>query len=136
MSYRLRKWLYAAAAVSSGSGVLCAQEQPGKGIPLVGRVYDEARRPIAGVEIIVNRKDLRATSARNGLFTVQVAPNDSSLGFRRIGYKPMLGLASPFAPTPRHHPGHAAAEPGTARGADRVGSTKQTGPLCRHHQVR
>ena len=57
---------------------------------LVGRVQDELRRPIADVEVILNRRDVRATTNLKGIFSILVASGDSTIGFRRIGYRPML----------------------------------------------
>ena len=57
---------------------------------LVGFAYDNARRPLAGVEVILNRRELKGTSDANGRFTLRLAPGDSTLGFRRIGYRPVL----------------------------------------------
>ena len=67
-------------------------------VRLVGRVYDDARRTLEGVELIVNRRELRATSGTDGVFTIEVGPGDSTLAFRRIGYKPLLVSLKPLPP--------------------------------------
>lgn len=65
---------------------------------LVGRVRDQMRRPIAGVEVVVNRREVRATTNGSGVFTILVTGHDSTVAFRRIGYRPMLVALHPLPP--------------------------------------
>lgn len=57
---------------------------------LVGRVIDQTRHTIVGVEIIVNRRESRGITGSGGLFSVNVLPGDSTIAFRRIGYRPSI----------------------------------------------
>ncbi len=88
------------AVIAAVSLPLRAWPQPkgGHQTLLTGRVYDEARRPIAGVEVILNRKEVRAVTNGAGLFSLPLAPLDSTIGFRRIGYRPMLLVLHPLPP--------------------------------------
>ncbi|MBI2404052.1 MAG: carboxypeptidase-like regulatory domain-containing protein [Gemmatimonadetes bacterium] len=86
-----------------GSGVttnLWAQAQPHQQVRLVGRVFDETQRLVEGVQVIVNRREVRAITDADGIFRLDVSPSDSTVGFRRIGYRPMLLTIRPL-PTPR-----------------------------------
>lgn len=55
-------------------------------------------RAVDGVEVILNRQEVRTTTDHNGFFTIQVFPVDSTVGFRRIGYRPMLLSLQPLPP--------------------------------------
>jgi hypothetical protein len=65
---------------------------------IVGRVVDETRRPVEGVEVIVGRREVRARTDRAGLFRLHVSSKDSTVGFRRIGYRSMLLTIHPLPP--------------------------------------
>src|SRR6266536_1309167 len=79
------------------AGLAWAQAAPAQ--RLVGRVFDETRHPIEGVEVIVNRREVRATTDSAGVFQIEVSRTDSTLAFRRIGYRPMLFAMRPL-PSP------------------------------------
>ena len=84
-----------------GSGLttrMWAQDQPRSSVPLVGRAIDQTRRPVEGVEVIVNRREVRARTDSDGIFNLDVSPGDSTVGFRRIGYRPMLLTIYPLPP--------------------------------------
>ncbi len=86
-------WVVASLAGVAGVGLakeMCAQ--------VVGRVFDEARRPLAGVEVIVNRRQIRAVTDSAGAFALDLSASDSTLAFRRIGYGAMLFAINPSAP--------------------------------------
>jgi hypothetical protein len=68
-------------------------------VRIVGRVIDEMRRPVEGVEVIVNRLDVRAVTDSTGLFTLGASLDDSTIAFRRIGYRPLLLTLQPLPPT-------------------------------------
>jgi carboxypeptidase-like protein len=76
-----------------------AQAQPRQGGRFVGRVIDESRRPIEGVQVIVNRRDVRALTDSAGIFHLDASPSDSTVGFRRIGYQPILLTLRPLPPS-------------------------------------
>lgn len=99
MRYGLTFCTVLGLAVSGSFAQLSAQIQPPQTALLVGRVQDEFRRAIEGVEVIVNRREVRATTDQNGLFTVRVTPTDSTVAFRRIGYRPMLLALRPLPPS-------------------------------------
>jgi len=80
--------------------VASLQEQAPQQVRLVGRVFDETRRPVERVEVIINRRDVRAVTDAAGRFTLVVSSADSTVGFRRIGYHPMLLTLQPL-PAPR-----------------------------------
>ena len=77
---------------------LGAQAPPRQLIQLVGRVVDERRSPVEGVEVIINRRDVRARTDGAGLFTLDVGRSDSTIGFRRIGYQLLLATVHPLPP--------------------------------------
>ena len=93
-----RGWWVAIAFLLAVSAPRPASAQPESAsqIRLTGRVYDEMRRPIADVEVIVNRSELRTSSDAAGLFSLVLTPLDSTLGFRRIGYRPILVSLRPL----------------------------------------
>lgn len=85
--------------VGSGSTTrMWAQDQPRSSVRLVGRAIDQTRRPVEGVEVIVNRRDVRARTDSDGIFNLDVSSGDSTVGFRRIGYRPMLLTIYPLPP--------------------------------------
>ncbi len=75
-----------------------AQTQPRQQVRLVGRVLDESHRPVEGVEVLVNRQVVRVLTDSAGIFQLDVSPRDSTVGFRRIGYRPMLFTIDPLPP--------------------------------------
>jgi hypothetical protein len=77
---------------------LRAQAQADQPVRLVGRVLDDAQRLVEGVQVIVNRRDVRAMTDANGIFRLDVLPSDSTVSFRRIGYRPMLLTIHPLPP--------------------------------------
>lgn len=85
-------------ALVTGGPTAVSGQNP-QDIQLVGRVRDQLRRPIAGVEVVVNRRELRATTNGSGVFTISVSARDSTVAFRRIGYRPMLVVLHPLPPT-------------------------------------
>jgi outer membrane receptor protein involved in Fe transport len=50
------------------------------------------------VEVIVNRRQIRAVTDSAGAFVLDVSPSDSTLAFRRIGYRAILFAIRPSAP--------------------------------------
>ncbi len=85
------------ALVPGGSTGLSGQSPQESQV--VGRVYDQLRRPIAGVEVLIDRREVRATTNGSGVFTISVTARDSTVAFRRIGYRPMLVALHPMPPT-------------------------------------
>lgn len=73
-----------------------AQAPPRQLIHLVGRVVDERRSPVEGVEVIINRREIRARTDSAGIFTLEASRTDSTIGFRRIGYQPLLATVHPL----------------------------------------
>jgi outer membrane receptor protein involved in Fe transport len=63
---------------------------------VVGRVIDATRHPIDGVEVIVNQHQVRSVTANRGLFTVDISRADSTIAFRRIGYRPVVFSIRPL----------------------------------------
>jgi hypothetical protein len=85
------------AMASAGSGMAePLQAPPLQQLRLVGRVVDETRRPVDRVEVIVNRREVRAVTDGAGMFTLAVSAADSTVGFRRIGYRPLLLTLQPL----------------------------------------
>ncbi len=84
----------AAAAVPDAAPA----QGPAPDIVLVGRTHDQWRRPVPMVEVILNRRAVVATTDAEGRFTLRISPGDSTLGFRRIGYRPMLLSLHPLPP--------------------------------------
>jgi hypothetical protein len=85
----------------AGSGLTMtasAQARPRQPVHLVGRVFDETRRTVDGVEIIVNEREVRARTNSAGIFYFDASPGDSTVGFRRIGYRPMVLTIDPLPP--------------------------------------
>src|SRR5512144_3129867 len=111
-------------AGSTVATTLWAQAPPRPPTHLVGRVIDEHRSPVEGVEVILNRRDVRARTDSAGLFTLDVGRSDSTIGFRRIGYQPLLATVHPLPP------------PGDLVGSDHFGVAQQATPLRRNHEIR
>jgi hypothetical protein len=89
MRHALTFWSVLSVLAGSSAGVP-AQTPPPQHDLLIGRVHDQAGRDLSGVEVVINRREVRATTDRNGVFTILVSPVDSTVGFRRIGYRPIL----------------------------------------------
>ncbi len=85
--------LVAAALVPRYGGV---QAQDRSTVHIVGVVYDHLQRPIGGVEVLLNRSRLAAVSNAAGIFSLAIAPTDSTIAFRRIGYRPALLTVHPL----------------------------------------
>ena len=78
---------------------LDAQTTSRESVAVAGKVHDDRYRLLAGVEVIVNRQERRAITDSAGRFTIIVTPADSTIGFRRIGYRPVLLSLKPPPPT-------------------------------------
>jgi len=63
---------------------------------ITGRVLDETRHPLDRVDVIVNRREVRVITGATGIFTLQVSPEDSTIAFRRIGYRPIVYAIRPL----------------------------------------
>jgi hypothetical protein len=63
---------------------------------ITGRVVDETRQALERVEVIVNRQEVRGTTGATGIFTLQISPKDSTIAFRRIGYRPIVYVIRPL----------------------------------------
>ena len=63
---------------------------------LVGRVVDQSRRPLDAVEVVINRREVRAVTGTSGVFTLEVTPVDRTIAFRRIGYRPSVFSINPL----------------------------------------
>jgi len=98
MRYGLTIWAAAGLVGSGITALLWAQTQPRQQVRLIGRVSDEAHRPVERVEVIVDRREVRAMTDGAGIFQLDVSPSDSTVGFRRIGYRPMLLTIHPLPP--------------------------------------
>lgn len=85
-------------AGSTVATTLWAQAPPRPPTHLVGRVIDEHRSPVEGVEVIFNRREVRARTDSAGFFTLEVGRSDSTIAFRRIGYQPLLATVHPLPP--------------------------------------
>lgn len=70
-------------------------QEPTPPPPIVGRVRAPTGRPLAGVEVVVNRHRVRTVTDSAGLFLFDAAANDTTVGFRRIGYAPAVFTMSP-----------------------------------------
>jgi len=77
---------------------ICAQSRPRTTTRLVGRVIDQTRHLISSVEVLVNGADVRSTTNASGVFQLQILPSDSTVGFRRIGYHPLVVRIDPLPP--------------------------------------
>jgi hypothetical protein len=99
MRYGITIWTMLGVAGDGLSMNLWAETQQRQQVRLVGRVIDEAHRPVEGVEVIVNRREVRGMTDSVGFFQLDVVPSDSTVGFRRIGYRPMIFTIHPLPPT-------------------------------------
>lgn len=63
---------------------------------LVGRVTDRFRHPLEAVEVIVNRREVRGVTGPSGVFTLEITPVDSTIAFRRIGFRPAVFSITPL----------------------------------------
>jgi len=77
---------------------ISAQSRPRPPTRLVGRVIDQTRHLIPDVEVVVNGADVRSTTSASGIFHLQILPSDSTVGFRRIGYRPLVVKIDPLPP--------------------------------------
>jgi len=50
------------------------------------------------VEVLVNGAEVRSTTSASGVFQLQVLPSDSTVAFRRIGYRPLVVRIDPLPP--------------------------------------
>lgn len=98
MRYGLTIWAVVGVVGSGVPTMMWAQTQPRQQVRLIGRVSDEAHRPVERVEVIVNRREVRAMTDGAGIFQLYVSPSDTTVGFRRIGYQPMLFTIHPLPP--------------------------------------
>lgn len=93
------RMLWAASTVLSLVGPVQLAAQNGTPARVIGRVYDQRRRLLAGVEVLVDGRELRATTDRAGFFTLTVTSSDSTVGFRRVGYRPIQLSLRPLPPS-------------------------------------
>ncbi len=91
-------WTVLGLASSGVTTTSWAQARPRQPVHLVGRVFDETRRTVDGVEVIVNRPEVRARTDSAGIFNFDAVPDDCTVGFRRIGYRPMVLTIDPLPP--------------------------------------
>jgi len=77
---------------------ICAQSRPRTTTRLVGRVIDQTRHLIPGVEVLVNGAEVRSSTSASGVFQLQILPSDSTVAFRRIGYRPLVVRIDPLPP--------------------------------------
>jgi hypothetical protein len=88
---QLAFWSIAVLASSPGA----SQDKP---VQVIGWVADDRRKPVAGVEVIINRREVRTTTDAAGLFTITIGKADSTIAFRKIGYRPALLSIRPLPP--------------------------------------
>lgn len=98
MQYGLRFLPLLGFAAGASFAQAWAQTQPPQKILYVGRVHDQGHRAVEGVEVIVNRQEIRTTTNGDGYFTIGLSAADSTVGFRRIGYRPVLLGLHPLPP--------------------------------------
>jgi len=72
--------------------------RPAMAQQITGRVFDQSRRVVEGVQVVVNRHDLRATTDSAGIFNLEFSASDSEIAFRRIGFEPLLLRTHPLPP--------------------------------------
>jgi len=96
MRYRLTILAVLALVDGAAGRTILAQGEPRQRVRLVGRVFDQTRRLVKGVEVTVNRREVRAVTDDAGIFQLDVLPGDSVIAFRRIGYRPMLLAMDPL----------------------------------------
>jgi hypothetical protein len=63
---------------------------------IVGRVFDQSYQLVSGVDVFVNRGEVRAVTDTSGIFHLQILPSDSTVGFRKIGYRPLVVRIDPL----------------------------------------
>jgi len=85
------------AAALALTQTICAQSRP-RTTRLVGRVIDQTRHLIPGVEVLVNGAEVRSTTSASGVFQLQILPSDSTVAFRRIGYRLLVVRIDPLPP--------------------------------------
>src|SRR5258706_15945759 len=90
--------LWTPAAALTLTQTICGQSRPHPNTSLVGRVVDETRHLVPGVEVFVNRGEVRAITDTAGIFHLQILASDSTVGFRRIGYRPLIVRIDPLPP--------------------------------------
>ena len=88
--------LWTPAAALTLTQTICGQSRPHPNTSLVGRVVDETRHLVPGVEAFVNRGEVRAITDTAGIFHLQILASDSNVGFRRIGYRPLIVKIDPL----------------------------------------
>lgn len=98
MRHGLTTWTVLGLLGTALTTTLGAQGQTPRNVRRVGRVFDEARRPIDGVQVIVNRREVRALTDTAGIFHLDASADDSVVGFRRLGYRPILLTMRPLPP--------------------------------------
>ncbi len=86
------------AAALTLTATIRAQSRPRTTTRVVGRVVDQTRHLIPGVEVLVNGADVRSMTNASGVFQLQIVPSDSTVGFRRIGYRPLVVRIDPLPP--------------------------------------
>ena len=86
------------AAALTLTQTICAQSRPRTTTRLVGRVIDQTRHLIPGVDVLVNGAEVRSTTSASGVFQLQILPSDSTVAFRRIGYRPLVVRIDPLPP--------------------------------------
>ena len=89
------RWLMGSAFIVLAVPAL-AQAPPADSIRLIGLVHDAFQRPISSVEVILNRKSLAAVTNPAGFFSLLISRADSTIAFRRIGYRPLLLTLRPL----------------------------------------
>ena len=72
------------------SRVTWAQAEPRQRVRIIGRVFDQTRRLVERVEGVVKGRDVRAVTDSAGTFQLDLFSADSTVGFRRIGYRRIL----------------------------------------------
>lgn len=101
VSRRVGRLLFAVVGVGAihhSPPCLSAQTRARDSVSIFGQVHDDRGRRLAGVDVLVNRREHRATTDAVGRFTIAVTPSDSNVGFRRIGYHPVLLDLRPLPP--------------------------------------
>jgi len=86
------------AAALTLTQTICAQSRPRTTTRLVGRVIDQTRHLIPGVDVLVNGAEVRSTTSASGVFQLRILPSDSTVAFRRIGYRPLVVRIDPLPP--------------------------------------
>ena len=88
--------LWFPAAALTLTQTIVAQSPPRPPTRLVGQVIDQTRHLIAGVEVVVNGAEVRSTTNASGVFRLQILSSDSTVAFRRIGYRPLIVKIDPL----------------------------------------